>query len=30
MERIGKIADFLVLSTSVLMAVIGIASLLRF
>ena len=30
MERVGKVVDFLVLSVSVLMVVMGLASLLRF
>ncbi len=30
MERVGKVIDFLVLSVSVLMVVMGLASLLRF
>ena len=29
MERVGKVVDFLVLSVSVLMGVMGLASLLR-
>ena len=30
MERVGKVVDFLVLSISILMVVMGLASLLRF
>jgi hypothetical protein len=30
MERVGKVVDFLVLSVSILMVVMGLASLLRF
>jgi hypothetical protein len=30
MERVGKVIDFLVLSVSILMVVMGLASLLRF
>jgi hypothetical protein len=29
MERVGKVVDFLVLSVSILMVVMGLASLLR-
>ncbi len=30
MERMGKVVDFLVLSVSILMVVMGLVSLLRF
>ena len=30
MERVGKVVDFLVVSVSILMVVMGLASLLRF